>query len=293
VSFYGVSRDITDRKHTERALERRVQARTREMELVNRRLRLQIERRRNAEAAVERLQRLDAIGQITSGIGHDFNNLLTVVLINARLLSRKVDDDDREVVDLICAAAERGAKLVAQLLAFSRNQRLEPHPVDLNNEIEDMRDLLSATLGGNVHFETRLEPNLWPALVDPTQIELIILNLAINARDAMQSGGKLIIKTFNAIIDSAPLQAGDPPAGDHVGLAVIDTGSGIADDVLPRVFEPFFTTKELGKGSGLGLAQVFGIAKQSGGGVNLKTRVGEGTSVSVYLPRAAAAAAVD
>jgi PAS domain S-box-containing protein len=292
VSFYGVARDITDRKRIERALEHGVEARTRETELANGQLRLQVEHRKIAEATVDQLQRLDAIGQITSGVAHDFNNLLSIVLTNARLLSRKVhDEDDQEGVGLIRAAAERGTKLTAQLLAFSHKQRLEPHPVDLNNEIEDMRDLLGATLGGTVHFETQLEPGLWPALVDPTQIELIILNLAINARDAMQSGGKLVIKTFNATIESVPTQAGDPPPGDHVGLAVIDTGTGIADDVVPRVFEAFFTTKGPGKGSGLGLAQVFGIARQSGGGVRLKTRVGEGTSVKVYLPRAAAAAA--
>jgi PAS domain S-box-containing protein len=293
VSFYGVARDITDRKRIERALEQGVETRTRETELANGQLRLQVEHRKTAEATVDQLQRLDAIGQITSGVAHDFNNLLSIVLTNARLLSRKVhDEDDQEGVGLIRAAAERGTKLIAHLLSFSRKQQLELHPVDLNNEIEDMRDLLGATLGGTVHFETLLEPGLWPALVDPTQIELIILNLVINARDAMQSGGKLVIKTFNTTIESAPMQAGDPPTGDHVGLAVIDTGTGIADDVLPRIFEAFFTTKEPGKGSGLGLTQAFAIVKQSGGGVRLKTGVGKGTSVKVYLPRAAAAATI-
>jgi PAS domain S-box-containing protein len=287
VSFYGVALDVTDRKRIENALERRVEARTRELEEVNRQLRSQIQQREIAEAAVQQLQRLDAIGQITSGVAHDFNNLLSVVLTNSRLLSRKLrDPDDREGVELIRAAAERGAKLTAQLLAFSRKQRLETEAVDLNGKIVGMRDLLSATLGGTVHLKTKLAPDLWPALVDPTQIELIILNLAINARDAMQSGGTLILETFNAVIESEPLPPEEPSPGDYVGLAVNDTGAGIPDHVLPRVLEPFFTTKEPGKGSGLGLAQVFGFAKQSGGGVRIETRVGEGTSVKVFLPRA-------
>jgi CheY-like chemotaxis protein len=149
-----------------------------------------------------------------------------------------------------------------------------------------MSDLLGITLGGTVQLSTRLAPDLWPALVDPTQLELVILNLAINGRDAMQSGGALTIETFNVSIEAEPPGPEAPPRGDYVALAVTDTGVGIPDDVLPRVFEPFFTTKEPGKGSGLGLSQVFGFAKQSGGGVGIETRVGEGTSVRIYLPRA-------
>jgi PAS domain S-box-containing protein len=286
VSFYGVALDVTHRKRIENALERRVDERTRELEEVNRQLRSQIAQRKIAEAAVQQLQRLDAIGQITSGVAHDFNNLLSVVLSNSRLLSRKLHDpDDQEGVELISAAAERGAKLTAQLLAFSRKQRLEPQAVDLTSKIVGMRDLLSATLGGTVYLKTKLAPDLWPALVDPTQIELIILNLAINARDAMESGGTLALETFNAVIEGEPSRPEEPSPGDYVGLAVNDTGAGIPEHVLPRVFEPFFTTKEPGKGSGLGLAQVFGFAKQSGGGVRIETRVGAGTSVKVFLPR--------
>jgi CheY-like chemotaxis protein len=152
-----------------------------------------------------------------------------------------------------------------------------------------MSDLLSVTSGGTVHLKTILASHLWPALVDPTQIELIVLNLALNARDAMQSGGTLTLETFNATIESEPVRPEEPSPGDYVGLAVSDTGIGIPHDVLARAFEPFFTTKERGKGSGLGLAQVFGFAKQSGGGIRIETRVGEGTSVTVFLPRAAAA----
>jgi signal transduction histidine kinase/CheY-like chemotaxis protein len=287
VSFYGVALDVTGRKRIENALERRVEARTRELEESNRQLRTQIEQREIAEAEVQQLQRLDAIGQITSGVAHDFNNLLSVVLTNARLLERTLrEPGDREGVELIRAAAERGASLISQLLAFSRKQRLDPQEVDLNSKIAGMSDLLSATLGGTVHLRTALAADLCPALVDPTQIELIILNLAINARDALRSGGNLTLETFNAVIDNGPFGPEDPVPGQYVGLAVHDTGVGIPDDVLPRIFEPFFTTKEPGKGSGLGLAQVIGFAKQSGGGVRIATRVGEGTSVKVFLPRA-------
>jgi signal transduction histidine kinase len=287
VSFYGVALDVTDRKRIEKTLERRVEARTRELEEANRQLRSQIEQREIAEAKVQQLQRLDAIGQITSGAAHDFNNLLSVVLTNARLLSRNLrESGDQEGIELIRTAAERGVNLTAQLLAFSRKQRLEPQEVNLNSKIVGMRDLLSATLGGTVQLRTALAADLWPALVDPTQIELIILNLAINSRDAMGSGGILTLETFNSVIDNGPFGPEEPVPGQYVGLAVHDTGVGIPDDVLPRVFEPFFTTKEPGKGSGLGLAQVYGFAKQSGGGVRIETRLGQGTSVKVFLPRA-------
>src|SRR6267142_704024 len=266
VSFYGVALDVTDRKRTEKTLERRVEARTRELHEANRQLRSQIEQREMAEADVQQLQRLEAIGQITSGTAHDFNNLLSVVLTNARLLSHNLrEPGDQEGLELIRTAAERGVNLIAQLLAFSRKQRLEPQPVDLNSKIAGMSEMRNATLGGTVQPRTALAMDLWPALVDPTQIELVILNLAINARDAMPSGGILTLETFNAVIDSAPGWTEGPVPGQYVGLAVHDTGVGIPDNVLPRVFEPFFTTKEPGKGSGLGLAQVFGFAKQSGG----------------------------
>jgi len=287
VWFYGVAIDVTNRKRIEKTLERRVVARTRELEEANNALRSQIAQREMAEAAVQQLQRLDAIGQITTGVAHDFNNLLSVVLTNARLLSRTVQGPhDQEGIELIQTAADRGAKLIAQLLAFSRQQRLEPLEVDLNSKLVGMSNLLSVTLGGTVKLKTTFSPDLWPALVDPNQIELIVLNLAINARDAMQPGGTLTLETFNTVIESESFRPEEPSPGDYVGLAVKDTGTGIPDHVLPHVFEPFFTTKEPGKGSGLGLAQVFGIAKQSGGGVRIETRLGQGTAVKIFLPRA-------
>lgn len=287
VKLYGVVVDITSRKQVEAALERRVEERTRALENANRELRQQVEQRECAEAAVQKLQRLDAIGQITSGVAHDFNNLLAIIQINARLLARTSREPfDQESVDLILGAAERGRRLTAQLVAFARKQELLPQSVDLNSNIAAMHEMLIATLGGAAHLTTSLDPELWPALVDPTQIESIVLNLAINGRDAMKGGGTLRVETANVVIDTDSLSPEGPPPGDYVVLSVQDTGVGIPAEVMPRIFEPFFTTKEPGRGSGLGLAQVLGIAKQSGGGVIVDTKVGEGTLVKVFLPRA-------
>jgi PAS domain S-box-containing protein len=287
VRLYGVVVNTTSRKELEAALERRVEERTRALENANRELRQQIGKRESAEAAVQKLQRLDAIGQITSGVAHDFNNLLAIIQINARLLARASREPfDQESVDLILGAAESGRRLTAQLVAFARKQDLLPRSVDLNSEIAEMHEMLIVTLGGAAHLETSLAPDLWPALVDPTQIESIVLNLAINARDAMEPGGTLSVETANVVIHTDPVRSEGPSPGDYVVLSVKDTGVGIPTDVLHRIFEPFYTTKEPGRGSGLGLAQVLGIAKQSGGGVTVDTRMGEGTLVNVFLPRA-------
>jgi len=187
-------------------------------------------------------------------------------------------------------AAERGAKLTDQLLSFSRRQRLEPQAVNLNITVANMRDLLQSTMGGSIRIETRLAGSLWPALVDVPQLELAVLNLAINARDAMQVGGTLRVTTANVTL-GPPIRPEEPAAGDYVAIGVADNGSGMTEEVRVKAFEPFFTTKEVGKGSGLGLSQVLGFAKQSGGGVRLQSRLGEGTSISIYLPRAEAAGA--
>jgi CheY-like chemotaxis protein len=186
-------------------------------------------------------------------------------------------------------AAERGAKLTDQLLSFSRRQRLEPRPLDLNEVVVGMRDLLQSTMGGTTHIDTKLQRGLWSAMVDPTQLELAVLNLAINARDAMQVGGSVRVETRNATL-GPPRRPEEPPAGEYIGVGVSDTGSGMSEEVRTKAFEPFFTTKEIGKGSGLGLSQVLGFAKQSGGGVRIESRVGEGTSVHIYLPKAEAEA---
>ncbi|WP_428833382.1 response regulator [Methylorubrum rhodesianum] len=290
------ARAHAERRAAERALralnetlETRVAERTRELAEANVALRRQIVERERVEEALRQAQRLEAVGQLTSGVAHDFNNLLTVIAGNIEFLARAVSDDrSRHRLEMMRGAAERGARLTAQLLAFSRRQRLDPVPVRLNETAASMRDLLQSSIGGAVRIEMTLQPDLWPALVDATQIELIILNLAINARDAMAVGGCLTIETANVRLGAAPSRPEEPPPGEYAMVAVSDTGSGIPPEVLHRVFEPFFTTKEVGKGSGLGLAQVYGFAKQSGGGVRIETEAGEGTTVRVYLPRVAA-----
>ena len=275
--FYAVGRDITVEKE-----------KADEVAEANRQLLVHMEERERAEATLRQMQRLEAVGQLTSGVAHDFNNLLTVVLGNIGFLERGAGDPKQiRRLGMMRQAAERGAKLTAQLLAFSRRQQLDPKPIRLNEIVAGMGDLLRSSIGGTVRLETVLKPTLWPALVDPTQLELVILNLAINARDAMAVGGSLTIETSNVKVHEAPSRPEEPAPGEYVVVCVSDTGTGMPDDVLEKAFEPFFTTKEVGKGSGLGLAQVFGFTKQSGGGVRIVTKLGEGTTVKVYLPRAA------
>ena len=266
--FYVVARDVTASKAAEGKL-------------------------RETESALRQAQKMEAVGQLTGGIAHDFNNLLTPVIGNLDLLARRLPDHaDRKLVEAAARSAERGAKLTQQLLAFSRKQRLSPRSVDLNRVVQGMQDLLNRTLGGLVRVETDLAQRLWAALVDPTQIEMIVLNLAINARDAMPMGGTLTIRTVNVGLVRADGPSALAP-GDYVVLSISDTGTGMSDAVRQKAFEPFFTTKEPGKGSGLGLSQVYGIVTQSGGAVDIKSRLGQGTTVSVYLPRTAESVAID
>ncbi|MFL9825401.1 ATP-binding protein [Rhodoplanes sp. SY1] len=273
-------------------LETRVAERTEDLAAANRQLLAQIEEREQVEATLRQMQRLDAVGQLTSGVAHDFNNLLTVILGNASYLERLwAEADDPKLmrrVTHIRIAAERGAKLIAQLLAFSRRQRLEPRALDLNETVTRMRELLGTTMGGGIEIETVLADEPWSALVDPTQLELVILNLAINARDAMLVGGRLTVRTTNVTRDD-PTRPEHPGPGDYVEVAVSDTGTGMSEEVQAKAFEPFFTTKTVGKGSGLGLSQVLGFAKQSGGGVAIETEPGHGTTVRVFFPRAPSA----
>ena len=270
-------------------LEMRVQERTHELAAANRQLLAQIEEREKVEITLRQMQRLEAVGQLTSGVAHDFNNLLTVILGNIEVLERSAQSAEitgkmLQRLGYVRSAAERGAKLTDQLLAFSRRQRLEPKALDLNDVVGNMRDLLQSTLGGSIRVHTRLHPELWHAFVDPTQLELAILNLAINARDAMQVGGTLSVETGNISLPR-PAQPEEPPAGDYVSICVADTGSGMTEEIRRKAVEPFFTTKEIGKGSGLGLSQVLGFVQQSGGGVRIESRPGEGTRVYIYLPR--------
>ena len=251
------------------------------------RLLQQISERERAEGALRQAQRIEAFGQLTGGVAHDFNNLLTVVLGNVEILQRGAATNGglSERLAAIRSAAERGATLTSHLLAFARRQPLMPKAIDLNATIRGMHGLLDSALGVRARIELRLAEDLWPTMVDQNQIELVILNLVINARDAMPDGGVVTIETANHCHTGAEVADG-PPAGNYVGITVKDIGTGIAPDILSRVFEPFFTTKPPGVGSGLGLSQVFGTARQSGGGVHIESELGRGTAVTVDLPRA-------
>ncbi|HEY1411794.1 MAG TPA: PAS domain S-box protein [Rhodopila sp.] len=241
---------------------------------------------KRADRELRQVQRLEAVGQLTAGIAHDFNNLLTAILGNLELLASRPSQDPKRAARLIQGAqnaAERGAKLTAQLLAFSRKQRLAAEPVDLNRLIEGMVPLMRSTIGGNLKIVVNTDPTASIALADPAQLELAILNLAINARDAMADGGTITLETAN-VSRGEPVHPEEPLAGDYVAIRVADTGAGIPPDVRDRIFEPFFTTKEVGKGSGLGLPQVLGLVKQLGGGLSIHSTPNEGTCVSIFLP---------
>ena len=243
----------------------------------------------SAEADLRQAQKMDAIGQLTGGIAHDTNNLLTAILGNLDLLEpRLTDENQRVLLRNALSATERGAKLTSQLLGFSRRQSLAPSPVDVNRAVADMHPLLVSTLGGTIRIDCTLGTDLWPAYADPTQLELVLLNLAINARDAMPAGGTITIGTTNVVL-TQPLGPTDPRPGQYVSLSVRDNGTGIAPATLSRVFEPFFTTKGPGRGSGLGLSQVLGIAQQLGGGVRISSELGQGTVVQLFMPRSLAA----
>jgi CheY-like chemotaxis protein len=235
---------------------------------------------------------MEAVGQLTSGIAHDFNNLLTGVLGHVELaMVRSGDEAVQRSLQSAARAAERGAKLTQQLLAFARRQHLQARPVDLNALLRGMDDMLTRAIGPLVEIELALAADLWPALVDASQLEVAILNLAINARDAMPEGGRLAVETANLPSGAARRPAELPAGEEFVMVAVADTGSGMDETTLARAFEPFFTTKDVGKGTGLGLSQVYGLAKQSGGSAEIASAPGRGTVVRLFLPRAAAAAA--
>lgn len=262
-----------------------------------------VSERRALEAQLRQSQRMEAVGQMTGGLAHDFNNLLTIVIGNLDLLSERLEADSqaKEMAKVALDASLRGADLTRQLLAFARRQRLEPKSFNLNERIGETIGLLRRTLGEAIEIETRFAADLWPVLADPAQLESSFANLAINARDAMPDGGRLVIETANKQLDEDyAAQNVDVVPGSYVMLAVSDSGSGIPPAVLEKVFDPFFTTKEFGQGTGLGLSMVYGFAKQSGGHVKIYSEVDLGTTVRLYLPRAeggqrdaAAAAAED
>jgi NO-binding membrane sensor protein with MHYT domain/nitrogen-specific signal transduction histidine kinase len=255
---------------------------------------LDVTARVQAEQVLRRAQRLEAMGQLTGGVAHDFNNLLMVVSGNLQLLMRRTADESLlRLARSAAGAVQRGADITNRLLTFAREQALKPAPVALAELLPDIAEsMLARTLGGRIRVETQVEPGLWPVLADPSELGVALLNIAINARDAMPEGGRLAIAAANVPAPGLPerLRAGLAP-GDYVALTVTDSGAGMSEEVLARAFEPFFTTKPVGRGSGLGLSQVYGFARQSGGTAQLASHPGEGTQVTLWLPRAAPASA--
>lgn len=262
VGFAKITRDVTERMESERKLE-------------------------EARQALFQSQKMEAVGQLTGGVAHDFNNLLTVIIGGLDRIARsKPSGQVSRALDMARTAPDRAAGLTARLLAFSRKQTLQPTPLDLNAVVRDMTELLHRTLGEDVELEGVLSPRLWRVELDRNHLESAVLNLAVNARDAMSSGGKLTLETANTYLDAdyATKDAEVVP-GQYVMISVTDTGSGIPNDLLQKVFEPFFTTKEPGRGTGLGLSMVYGFVKQSGGHAMVYSEEGQGTCVKLYFPR--------
>jgi len=251
-----------------------------------RRLRREMNRRAAAEAELRQAQKMEALGQLTGGVAHDFNNLLTVLQGSLEMLSGRQQSPQLQArVDAALRTVERGESLTEQLLVFARRQPLKRATIDLNAELQRMAELLARTVGSGIAIHTDLAADLWPVDADATQLELAVINLALNARDAMPDGGELGIRTFNRAVPSEPATGQPTKVGDFVGLEISDTGHGMPPEVTARAFEPFFTTKEAGKGTGLGLSMVYGFARQSGGSASIRSDLGRGTAVTLLLPR--------
>jgi signal transduction histidine kinase/ActR/RegA family two-component response regulator len=299
VAFQALRQNAAARKQAESEAERAevleyaVRERTQELWETNQALKAEAEERQAAEAQLRQVQKMEAVGQLTGGIAHDFNNMLAVVVGGIDLAQRRLNGPRREVLMHLQNAMEgatRAAALTRRLLSFARSEPLLPERVDSRELIRGMSDLLDRTLGERIRIEVDLTPETWPTYVDPHQLENAIVNLAVNARDAMDGQGMMRIATENVTL--AANEVGDVRSGDYVKISVSDTGCGMTQEVLERAFEPFFTTKPVGKGTGLGLSQIFGFAHQSGGEVGIESEVGRGTVVSIYLPRTEVAAPV-
>ena len=299
IAFQSLRQNRLARKHAEseseraEALDLAVRDRTQELWEANQALKAEAQEREAAEAQLRQVQKMEAVGQLTGGIAHDFNNMLAVVVGGIDLALRRLNGPRREIMIHLNNAMEgatRAAALTRRLLSFARSEPLLPERVDSTGLIGGMSDLLDRTLGERIRIEVDLEPDAWAIYVDPHQLENAIVNLAVNARDAMEGEGLMRISTEN--VHLAANEVGDIRPGDYVKVSVTDTGCGMSPEVLDRAFEPFFTTKPVGKGTGLGLSQIFGFAHQSGGEVGIESQVGRGTTVSIYLPRTEQAAEV-
>jgi signal transduction histidine kinase/ActR/RegA family two-component response regulator len=277
------------RKQLNTLLELRVRERTLELEAANQRLRDEAASRAAAEAQIRQLQKMEAVGQLTGGIAHDFNNMLAIVVGSIDIAKRHLRTDRDKAERFIANAmegAQRGAQLTSRLLAFSRQQPLDPRPLDVNELVREMSDLLRRSIGENMRFETVLGAELWHTFVDASQLGSAVINLCVNSRDAMPDGGLIRVETGNTRLDEAYAAANvDVRPGDYVVIAVTDTGCGMSPEVLARAFDPFYTTKSTGKGTGLGLSQVYGFVKQSDGHVKIESAAGKGTTVRMPLPR--------
>jgi PAS domain S-box-containing protein len=276
------TRDAVERRRVEHelaaltaSLEQQVEERTREL--------------MTAEAHLRQAQKMEAVGQLTGGLAHDFNNMLTgisgaIEMMQVRIRQGRVDELDR-YANAAQSAARRAAALTHRLLAFSRRQTLDPKPTDINRLIDGLRDLIQRTVGPGVSIEVVGAGGLWPAMVDPNQLENALLNLCINARDAMPDGGRITIETANRWLDERAARERDLPPGQYLSLCVTDTGTGMTPEVQARAFDPFYTTKPMGEGTGLGLSMIYGFARQSGGQVRIYSELGQGTTMCIYLPR--------
>ena len=249
----------------------------------------EVRQREDVEAQLRQSQKMEAIGQLTGGVAHDFNNMLAIIIGNIELLLRRLPEQDQRLIgpaNNALSGATKAGEFTKQLLAFARQQALQPRPTDINQCIRDMSALLRRSLGENIRIETVQAGGLWPAFVDRAQLESAIVNLAVNSRDAMNGNGKLTIETANTVLDRTYAQQHlEVTSGQYVMVAVTDTGTGMTAEVMQKAFEPFFTTKELGKGTGLGLSQVHGFIKQSHGHIKIYSEIGVGTTVKLYLPR--------
>ena len=277
-------------RHLNENLEERVAQRTLALAEANQRLQNEMVERERAEDALRHAQKMEAVGQLTGGIAHDFDNMLTGIIGSLDLMQRYIaagrSDDIGRFADAAVASAHRAAALTHRLLAFSRRQSLDRRPLDPNQLVASLEDLFQRTKGAHITLKVQLGHDIWPVNSDASQLENALLNLVINARDAMPDGGELLIETANSYLDGTDITTPEPvKAGDYVMLGVRDNGTGMAPKILAKAFDPFFTTKPIGQGTGLGLSMIYGFAQQSGGHVTLHSEPGQGTCVRLYLPR--------